>query len=820
MYRIPPVVLLFLAVQVLVQVSTAQDASTTVIYQGTCVSSEVDEPVAGATVRIYDGDRIVATTLSQRDGGFELRHVIDSDKATRKPTRALVTAPGRASQVVSLVGSQPKLAIQLAKAVTIRGRVVDADGTAVTDAIVHLGTHIVSGVHDAVSDENGRFQIDDVPEMILQSERDRLLKHRLIASHPQLGMKSVVLEKIPCETDIAFDSVLPDQYGMQFRSGWLGSHEMPNGVSVTFKSEAFHGPNRSTSALIRWPASDGLPEMTAQIHIASDSWGNQDRWTVVWPKDRCQLWIANSMNDNPSIRAIDFSDPTAIVTLYRARKTDKLFPTAGREVYDARVRRLHGKAGKQDIPVEVWRMIRSNFPKVPESDDNHQMYGYQSDREAVTYQRWKVQGTVTDQQGKPLPSIHIRAIRAATDRRLASATTKQDGNYELSFSMKLSEVATNPEIRIKPVLANHFESRHGDTGVFRVACVKRAPTDSLLLGRIAKADFELMPAASLEGNFSHVAVESIAGGRITLTWDSPKQFTHTRSADIDSRGRFRMTDLPTGQNNPLTVELRNASDQVLAEGKIELAAGRMMIDADESWILNARPVPLGPITVSIVHLQKPVAPPDDEAVFANIVRDWIESCQQNNTLAIQSHDPEVWTKVIGGHNVVHVRYRKPKWFNVHTDEGTLRRMIAEIAFPMYDMRPGALFARSGDETLVLESPLIEPTIRLMSHRSLDCFLTQWYQPYIDAWNHPPPSPSANVAQIAVDVDGVLMLDGKPVPKDIHQLSGVLSTAGYDRRDSFAMVTADPLTPYDKLHWVMWKLGQSGWKDRIILRVGQ
>ena len=44
---------------------------------------------------------------------------------------------------------------------------------------------------------------DDLPKTVMKNAPDRLLQQRLFASHPQLGMKSVVIEAFPGEAAVA-----------------------------------------------------------------------------------------------------------------------------------------------------------------------------------------------------------------------------------------------------------------------------------------------------------------------------------------------------------------------------------------------------------------------------------------------------------------------------------------------------------------------------------------------------------------------------------------------------------------------------------------
>ena len=799
----------------------SQDNRQGIELQGTCVSSADGQPIADATICLCKRDfgraEVLVQTKSGVDGRFRMKH--PDTKANQ--IFLITSAPKYGTQVLTVSKEPADLQIKLTTAATLVGTVTDSANKPVPNAIVHVGQPFFLRVGHAVTDAQGKFSLADASIKLDQSKRGDLITNRLFVSHPQLGMKSIVLEKIagdPQEVNLQFDSELPEDYLMQFRVAQYGTHQLPGGVTLTVKSWPYHGPNMMTKAILQWPARDGLPALETTIDVASDSFGNRERWTMIWPKDRSQLWIASSMNDNPIIRAFDFSDPTDIVHFFRAQKPVKPASYPGKEIEDSRILGMLDDDTSRDVPQEILRSIRHSFPKLSLKVRNQQIYCHAGTGQAITQQHWIVKGRVTDKDGQPLSRISVRAVDVNTGRDKTSTGTNDAGEYELKFQLGLNEAATHPDIHVVPFLANHYEAKHADDGRFRVAINRLDPGDTLILGEPGHADFRLLKAATLEGKLTEPDRQLAAGGRLELAWESPSKRTISKSVPIGPHGRIHITDLPTGDQNILSATLFNAQEKEISTGKLVLSTGRMQLSIDDSRDLIAKPFVAGPVSVSIVQSQKPMPPPDDEAAFEKLVHQWIESVQGNNTQAIKEHDPAVWQKVVAGYNRVHLKYREPKKMMVHTDDGVIPKEITEVAFEMYDMRPGAIFALSGDETLVLQDPLIGPTIGLISDPAVECFVSKWYQPYIDAWNHPPPDLGDSVAKISIDPKGVLQLDDKPLPKDVNQLTSIMKTEGYDRRESMVLITAQPATPYGKLHWVMWKLGQSGWKGRIILRI--
>ena len=813
-----------------------------VVFRGRCVDKEDGKPIQGATVRYYpkrqfsDTDILGHITTTDENGRFSITFEWDAKRRGEKidypGSELVVTAEGWQSLALVAGDASKEREIKLTQSRAIKGRVIDADGLAVVDAIVRFGPRSTPGYYDAVTDDDGAYVIDDLPafEDLTDDPRSRVVT----VSHPAFGHTSQKVTSIPATVDFQLNDAIVESRNKKITVvSQYGKHKMVGGVEMEISGHVFHGADVQTSAILRWPATESRPQLKYKVHVAADAFANREKWVMAWQQDRAILWIASSMQESPSIRAVEFSDPAAIVQMYQGRWSGQTKSTdsPAKEIDAARIRNLVGKETNRVLPTQFRLAMSRVFPSLRKSSKKEQTLRPSYISSASYDPQWEVVGTVRDSAGEPLRGVMVKATNPNSYARITSVSTDDDGKYKLQFESSVTD-AFDRRIQIQPVLAGHFEKQlflHGKIVLNPLSQPLDAET-IVTLGKPQTIDFQLLPAAELDSKLPESVIERVRGGTIDLSWKGPSQHARGRQVqvqrvtdDIDAQGGFRLADIPTGIETD--VRMKNANGESMhhfslmfdGPGRHALTVINETSDLSKLEFL-AKPA-TAPVQVRMVQSQKNLPPPKDETKFGDLVIRWAESCQGNNTLPIKDHDPNVWQKVIAGYNVVHVVYNPPRNAKVHTDDGFVEKSISEIAFQMYDMRPGAVFALAGDETLVLEDQLIEPSIEIVMHPAMKPYITKWSQLRIDAWNQKLPQEGGDtkLATISVAPGGVLSLDGNPLPKEIAKLGSELNQAGYHRDNTCVLIKTTPQTVYEDLHWPMWKLWSMRWKN-VALRV--
>lgn len=825
---------------------TPERNSTTrsMVFRGQCIDAASGQPVVGAIARFYPtmqhSQRNVLSVISKTDE--QGRFIIEFDWDDRRSgetidyarSRIVVTAEGFGSQVILCGDTKVERVINLERSRTIRGRVVDKRGQGIRDVIVRVGRHASSGLFDARTDTNGDYVIDDV-----QRSKGELA---VTASHAAFGHREKVIEEDSDRLDFKIDAEVGDHRGTKITVvSQYGKHKMVGGVEMDITGRIYHGADVQTTATLRWNRTDSRPALKYDVQVASDAFGNRETWVVAWAQDRAQIWVANSMGKDPWIRAIDFSDPGSIVQFYAGRwagqASDKDLESA--EVDAARLRSLLGDDfGDGTMPPEIMLAMSRVFPALRTEKAKAKTFQPSQISAAEFDPKWVITGTVRDNGGRPISGVmveirhHDRAGSKVGGLWLHRSQTDKNGVYKLEFPTTLSH-SIEDGLEVAPIFAGHFEKRFAQHGKLRLnpfSSVAKTPAEAVI-GTEHTVDFQLLPAAELKAMLPEEMTSLVSDGTARLTWDSgeSESESYSRVAAISKDGEIRLTEIPVGVD--ATIELlsspgiREFQFPVRFEqpGRHTLRVGNTEDAGENAFSIHPESPP---VQVTIVRNQKTLPPPKDETAFGDLVQEWTESCQGNNTLAIKNHNPKVWQDVVAGYNVVHVVYDPPRSMSVHTDDGFVKKLIREVAFPLYEMQPGSIFAivegqPPTEETLVLESQLIEPTIKVTSHDALADFVSSWYQLRIDAWNNelPKEGDETKLATIDVAPGGILSLDGNPLPKDIHQLGGELGKAGYHRDTTCVLVRGEPKTSYKDLHWPIWKLWSMRWKN-VVLRVAE
>lgn len=200
------------------------------VVVGVCVD-ERGEPLAGAEVFVIHDDgnrpRIAARGKSGDDGIVRLSNVVDVAKLfpnglpragepSPDDTNLLIfaRAAGRATTIgdvsaASLARDGEIVIPELRPAATLRGVVTGPDGQPVAGATVSTLNFARYGVFAASTDENGRYEIGDLPaygaaERELESEVNGKFSegHMLRIEHPKFVTKGVVYTEAPGQVDV------------------------------------------------------------------------------------------------------------------------------------------------------------------------------------------------------------------------------------------------------------------------------------------------------------------------------------------------------------------------------------------------------------------------------------------------------------------------------------------------------------------------------------------------------------------------------------------------------------------------------------------
>lgn len=183
-------------------------------------------------------------------------------------------------------------------------------------------------------------------------------------------------------------------------------------------------------------------------------------------------------------------------------------------------------------------------------------------------QPWSVHGRVVDGDGKPVKGAYVWASTGMGSLRIGgSGQTDEDGKYAFNFGPGIS--FTDPDhtqLQAASIMVRKegfFEknlSRQGDLLMARklpdkVEWGKKTLEDVILPDKPRQVDFVLLPAAHLAGTLIDDQSKPLAGYRLSLQGnDLPPSSSVVASTKSDEKGKFKMTEIPTGFKYQILVE--------------------------------------------------------------------------------------------------------------------------------------------------------------------------------------------------------------------------------------------------------------------------
>jgi hypothetical protein len=174
---------------------------------------------------------------------------------------------------------------------------------------------------------------------------------------------------------------------------------------------------------------------------------------------------------------------------------------------------------------------------------------------------WRAFGRVTDQDGKPLAGVKVRAYCGmATLFRAGEATSGADGRYELDFGPGvLLPSKSGATIQAATITAHKdgcFEANLSRQG--NALAADRPPSDEQLAlwgksrnnvflpGQPREINFEMRPAGRVAGRLIDEHGKPLVGYGVGLDGpDTPPGTGAVHGAATDEQGRFTLEDVPT-----------------------------------------------------------------------------------------------------------------------------------------------------------------------------------------------------------------------------------------------------------------------------------
>ncbi|WP_442508641.1 protein kinase domain-containing protein [Novipirellula sp. SH528] len=193
-----------------------QSGTRTIDYRGQCVRAEDGVPIAGAIARFFiRGNkrlpmRLFDLTTTDKDGHFRFDSDIPSDgEVDLARSRIAITSPGRASRLFFWQDGADLRQIEMRPAASLNGRVTDSASRPVVGANVRLGPNRMSGVNDAVTDQDGRYEIEDL-EKVDNFSYETGISNMLYVEHFDGRKSSAVIQSIPSTVEIVLTSAMGD----------------------------------------------------------------------------------------------------------------------------------------------------------------------------------------------------------------------------------------------------------------------------------------------------------------------------------------------------------------------------------------------------------------------------------------------------------------------------------------------------------------------------------------------------------------------------------------------------------------------------------
>ncbi len=195
---------------------------------------------------------------------------------------------------------------------------------------------------------------------------------------------------------------------------------------------------------IVWPESDKWPKSRLRIHPKLKV-ENRRNWAIVWEHESDELWYV----DDSGTTRVDISNPAEVLTTHQPNDKPAILSF---EV-------------PQPIKTEFARLGFAIKPaKWPE--DLHVTDGQQM-LAAETFDRWIVEGSVTNSDGKAMSGVPIH-MRSANQSSILLAATKTDesGRYRIETRLSLRTVARYRGLYVKPALEGFAEESPDMAGQF------------------------------------------------------------------------------------------------------------------------------------------------------------------------------------------------------------------------------------------------------------------------------------------------------------------------------------------------------------------
>jgi hypothetical protein len=174
---------------------------------------------------------------------------------------------------------------------------------------------------------------------------------------------------------------------------------------------------------------------------------------------------------------------------------------------------------------------------------------------------WKAFGKVTDAEGRPLAGVNVWAsCGMGTLRRTGSATSGEDGRYELSFGPGILVRRDRGAVLQAAIVSAHkpgyFEEnlnrQGGCTGADGEPTEEQLKTwdarkDRVFLpGKPLEIDFVMRPAGRVSGKLVDEQGKPLPGYSVSLTGaDLAPASSVWASCKADGQGRFTLEDIPT-----------------------------------------------------------------------------------------------------------------------------------------------------------------------------------------------------------------------------------------------------------------------------------
>jgi len=225
------------------------------------------------------------------------------------------------------------------------------------------------------------------------------------------------------------------------------------------------------SATIHWPAAKNRPATQHDIPLAEDG----DKYIIAWERNGGTIWIA----DKNTLRVINVDDPNQIRTNMFGRNNN---------------------GGWGEIPKAVLEELEKVYPIGRKDGTIGGNVGGQTITTAETSEEWKVEGNITNPEGKPLPNAFVTVTTEYKPLEvIAKTTSNTEGHYVVKFRTDLETLAKFRGIKVTAAASGFREKNYNSRCEFAFALHSGERISSkeirpeLIVNQTGSLDFAFVP---------------------------------------------------------------------------------------------------------------------------------------------------------------------------------------------------------------------------------------------------------------------------------------------------------------------------------------